>query len=164
MKEIKITKESQTLESPNYFGLLRSQRSLAMTGGFTRLVKHFRSNPLAALLRSRMPRFSLTKFHSYGACFAALNESASAKPMTLTLRRKCAFTLAEVLITLSILGVVAAITIPNVISNYQKRMTITKLQIVYADLEKAATNMAIATGCLNVSCTNILEGSPDQKT
>ena len=41
---------------------------------------------------------------------------------------KRAFTLAEVLITLGIIGVVAAMTIPNLITNYQKRQTVTKLQ------------------------------------
>jgi prepilin-type N-terminal cleavage/methylation domain-containing protein len=33
---------------------------------------------------------------------------------------KKGFTLAEVLITLAIIGVVAALTIPNVVKNYQK--------------------------------------------
>ncbi len=33
------------------------------------------------------------------------------------------FTLAEVLITLGIIGVVAAITIPSLITNYQKTVT-----------------------------------------
>ena len=35
--------------------------------------------------------------------------------------KKRAFTLAEVLITLGIIGVVAAMTIPTLISNYQKK-------------------------------------------
>lgn len=34
---------------------------------------------------------------------------------------KKAFTLAEVLITLGIIGVVAAITLPTLIANYQKK-------------------------------------------
>ena len=34
--------------------------------------------------------------------------------------KKSAFTLAETLITLTIIGVVAALTIPNLISSYQK--------------------------------------------
>ena len=38
------------------------------------------------------------------------------------------FTLAEVLITLGIIGVVAAMTIPNLITNYQKKQTVVKLQ------------------------------------
>jgi len=42
-----------------------------------------------------------------------------------------AFTLAEVLITLAIIGVVAAITIPNVIKNYQKHVYATRLKKDY---------------------------------
>jgi len=38
------------------------------------------------------------------------------------------FTLAEVLITLTIIGVIAALTIPNLIQNHEKKQTITKLQ------------------------------------
>ena len=71
---------------------------------------------------------------------------------------KNSFTLAEVLITLSILGVVAAISIPNIINNYQKRLNITKLQKAYSVLETAATNIAVSSGCLNrdVACTGLL--------
>lgn len=39
-----------------------------------------------------------------------------------------AFTLAEVLITLGIIGVVAAITLPTLIQNYQKHVFVTRLQ------------------------------------
>ncbi len=39
-----------------------------------------------------------------------------------------AFTLAEVLITLGIIGVVAALTMPNLIANYQKQLWITQLK------------------------------------
>ena len=35
--------------------------------------------------------------------------------------KKCAFTLAEILITLMIIGIVAALTIPSVITNYQQQ-------------------------------------------
>ena len=41
--------------------------------------------------------------------------------MKKVLKSKCAFTLAEVLITLGIIGVVAALTLPSVITNYQKK-------------------------------------------
>lgn len=47
------------------------------------------------------------------------------------------FTLAEVLITLGIIGVVAAITIPTLISNYQKKSTVTQLKKTYAMLANA---------------------------
>jgi len=45
-----------------------------------------------------------------------------------TLKKKAAFTLAEVLITLGIIGVVAAMTIPMLISKYQKRAIETTLK------------------------------------
>ena len=45
--------------------------------------------------------------------------------------KKAAFTLAEVLITLGIIGVVAAMTIPNLITAHQKRVTVTKLQKLF---------------------------------
>ena len=47
---------------------------------------------------------------------------------------KKAFTLAEVLITLGIIGVVAAVTIPTLISRNQKIVTQTKLKAQYATL------------------------------
>ena len=48
--------------------------------------------------------------------------------------RKIAFTLAEVLITLGIIGVVAALTIPSVIQNYKKQVTVNQLKKVYSTL------------------------------
>ena len=56
---------------------------------------------------------------------------------TLNFKRKPAFTLAEVLITLGIIGVVAAITIPNLITHYQKKQTVTKLQKAISVLNQA---------------------------
>ena len=41
------------------------------------------------------------------------------------------FTLAEVLITLGIIGVVAAMTLPTLIQNYQKQVVITRLKYAY---------------------------------
>ena len=48
-----------------------------------------------------------------------------------------AFTLAEVLITLGIIGVVSALTIPNIIGNYQKTVTINQLKVAYSVLSNA---------------------------
>lgn len=47
------------------------------------------------------------------------------------------FTLAEVLITLGIIGVVAAMTIPNLITNQQKKAAVTKLQKSISILNQA---------------------------
>ena len=54
-----------------------------------------------------------------------------------SLKRKVAFTLAEVLITLGIIGIVAAITLPSLIQNYQKKETVAKLKRVYSVLQQA---------------------------
>ena len=51
--------------------------------------------------------------------------------------KKAAFTLAEVLITLGIIGVVAAITIPMLITKYQKFQTVTRLKGIYSQLSQA---------------------------
>lgn len=48
-----------------------------------------------------------------------------------------AFTLAEVLITLGIIGVVAAMTIPTLITNAQKKETVTRLKGAYSQIEQA---------------------------
>ena len=51
--------------------------------------------------------------------------------------RKIAFTLAEVLITLGIIGVVAALTLPSVIAKYQDKVTVTKVKKAYAMFSQA---------------------------
>ena len=51
--------------------------------------------------------------------------------------KKLAFTLAEVLITLGIIGVVAAMTMPTLITNYQKRATVAKLKRAYSVIKQA---------------------------
>lgn len=48
-----------------------------------------------------------------------------------------AFTLAEVLITLGIIGVVAAMTIPTLISKTQKKEAVTRLKGAYSQIAQA---------------------------
>ncbi len=55
-----------------------------------------------------------------------------------------AFTLAEVLITLGIIGIVAAITIPALITNYQSRVNETAAMVFETRLEQALQQMNIA--------------------
>ena len=50
---------------------------------------------------------------------------------------KLAFTLAEVLITLGIIGIVAALTLPSVITKYQKKEAATRLEHAYAVVYQA---------------------------
>ena len=53
------------------------------------------------------------------------------------IRQKAAFTLAEVLITLGVIGAVSAITIPNLISNYQKRQLEVQIKATYSTIQQA---------------------------
>ncbi len=48
-----------------------------------------------------------------------------------------AFTLAEVLVTLAIVGVIASLTVPSVIKNYQKKQMAVKLEKIYSTIERA---------------------------
>ena len=47
-----------------------------------------------------------------------------------------AFTLAEVLITLGVIGVVAAMTMPTLIQNYKKKETVTRLKRAYSEIQQ----------------------------
>ncbi len=58
------------------------------------------------------------------------------------LHKKFAFTLAEVLITLGIIGVVAALTLPTVIQNYQEKQLTTAWKKAYSDVANATLLMS----------------------
>ena len=66
-------------------------------------------------------------------CF---NASGFALSMTKK-EEKAAFTLAEVLITLGIIGVVAAMTLPTLIAKYQERAWLTQFKVTYSTLSQA---------------------------
>lgn len=57
-----------------------------------------------------------------------------------------ALTLAETLITIGIIGIVAALTIPGLIQSYQKHQTVVKLKKVYAILNQIARNSSNENG------------------
>ena len=89
---------------------------------------------LAASLLSRLAAFTLAE----GATHVAHNNS-----------RKIAFTLAEVLITLGIIGVVAAMTMPSLIQNYQEKATVTRVKKVYNVLSTALQSAYFENGKYN---------------
>ena len=60
--------------------------------------------------------------------------------------RKAAFTLAEVLITLGIIGVVAAMTMPALIANYEKKQAATRLKQTYSQLQQAIAFSVLENG------------------
>ena len=72
------------------------------------------------------------------------SDVAIAKPIKCgSKRKKAAFTLAEVLITLAIIGIVAALTIPTLIQNYQERAWGTASQVFQRKLGEALKVMNV---------------------
>lgn len=81
--------------------------------------------------------------------------------------KKFAFTLAEVLITLGIIGIVAALTMPVLIEHHQKQVIETKLKSFYSIMNEAIQmsaieeggldelNMALARSCSNTTSSSI---------
>ena len=63
--------------------------------------------------------------------------------------RRAAFTLAEVLITLGIIGVVAALTLPTLIQNHQKQVYVTQLKKAYSTLNSVFNKMAVDEGVVD---------------
>ena len=62
--------------------------------------------------------------------------------------KKAAFTLAEVLITLGIIGVVAAMTMPTLIKNYQQHETVNRLKETYSIISQAVRMSETENGLL----------------
>ena len=59
---------------------------------------------------------------------------------------KAAFTLAEVLITLGIIGVVAAMTLPVIVGEYQKQVTVVHLKKFYTTINQALRRSEVDNG------------------
>ena len=62
---------------------------------------------------------------------------------------KKGFTLAEVLVTLGIIGVVSAMTVPTLMQNYQRKSYVTQLHKVYNELQQALLQYQTDRNALN---------------
>lgn len=68
------------------------------------------------------------------------------------------FTLAEVLITVAIIGIVATLTIPSLIASYQKMVYVTQLKKFYAEFQIGAKAYYASKDCQDLKCTNVFAG------
>lgn len=76
-----------------------------------------------------------------------------------------AFTLAEVLITLGIIGVVAAMTLPALITNYKEKQTVSQLKKAYSALSQAWLMMENEYGSIDEwGLTDTATGQTDPQT
>lgn len=66
------------------------------------------------------------------------------------------FTLAEVLVTLGIIGVVSAMTIPTLMQNHQKKTYVTQLHKVYNELQQAFVQYMNDKNALSLSEAGLL--------
>lgn len=74
--------------------------------------------------------------------------------------RLVAFTLAEVLIVLGIIGVVAEMTIPDLIQNSQKQVYVTSLKKAYTNVNQVLTLISVDKGCPDdLQCTGLFAAS-----
>ena len=71
--------------------------------------------------------------------------------------KRPAFTLAEVLITLGIIGVVAALTLPTLISNYKKQTYVTGLQKAYSVLNNMTKEAMAKDDVTNFLDTQLMQ-------
>ena len=104
---------------------------------------------------------ALAKRMSGKECVAhSFSRVSKPKEPTNKMKKFAAFTLAEVLITLAIIGVVAALTIPTVIINYQKKMYVTQLKKAYNNLTNGFKTMMANEGVTKLSDTALWSKMP----
>ncbi len=83
--------------------------------------------------------------------------AVSSFTLHLSLKQRVAFTLAEVLITLGVIGVVAALTMPSLIANYQKKVLVTQIKKTYATLNEGFRQIMTSQGCTDMTCAGFLD-------
>ena len=69
------------------------------------------------------------------------------------MKRSCklAFTLAEVLITLGVIGVVSAMTLPTLVQNYRKKSYVVQLHKIYNEFQQAFVGKMTETNAVNLA-------------
>ena len=72
---------------------------------------------------------------------------------------KKGFTLSEVLITLGIIGIVAAMTMPTLIANYQKKVYVNQLKKTISILQQGFQRMMAEDGVDNLEYTSVFSAS-----
>ena len=86
-------------------------------------------------------------FNFFNPCHRALIARSVSR-----LHKRVAFTLAEVLITLGVIGVVAAITLPSVVAHYKEKVLVTQVQKAYSEMQNALKMYAAQNNCSDISC------------
>ncbi|MBP3925494.1 type II secretion system protein [bacterium] len=98
-----------------------------------------RSRQMSLAVETRLTRANKSGGKRSGDCLLNENPStANAVPLPLTREvKRCAFALAEVLITLGIIGIVAAMTMPALVQHYKKVEYSSRLKKFYSVMNQA---------------------------
>ena len=89
--------------------------------------------------------------HNIGGAFHRFVESFTHVGISHNTRR-IAFTLAEVLITLGIIGIVSAMTIPTLVKNYKKKVLLNKIKVAHSQIVNAINLYVAQNNCSNMHC------------
>ncbi len=74
-------------------------------------------------------------------------------------KRKSAFTLAEVLVTLGIIGVVSAMTIPSLTQSWQKKAYVAQLKKSYSEISQAFQSVLNDTNAVNLTEAGVYDAN-----
>ena len=94
---------------------------------------------------------SLEKVRVINSCVSTVKSLFTSK--------KAAFTLAEVLITLGIIGVVAAMTLPSLIGNYTKQVYVNQLKKSYSVMSQGFNKMMADDGVTRIEDTEFFNSA-----
>ena len=89
--------------------------------------------------------------HNIGGTFHRFVESFTHVGISHNTRR-VAFTLAEILITLGIIGIVSAMTIPTLVKNYKKKVLLNKIKVAHSQIVNAINLYVAQNNCSNMHC------------
>ena len=154
--EVKCQTETQSdVVIPNKFGNGETCQGLR----HWRLLSNLKNN-FSKPVRNDMKNKTVTNLFPYFPISLSLKKKLRRFRIKsgMTFIKQPAFTLAEVLITLGIIGVVAAMTIPTLITNYQKKQTVTKLQKAISIVNQAYRLAYDDVGELSINDAFLISG------
>ena len=134
----KYTKTIDTIDKTNYNSNMMNYKSGILRKNRTFFTK---SKILEKVVKQVQDDKLVSEAHSKHLVPYCLSNLVSSK--------KAAFTLAEVLITLGIMGIVAAMTLTTLISKYPEKQTVSQLTKVYSTLASAHQMMQAEYGSMD---------------
>ena len=69
-----------------------------------------------------------------------------------------AFNFSEVLLTITVIGIVGALTMPGLISSYEKKVYVSQLQKALSQFEQAMQNVMVRHECTDIVCSGLFSG------